>query len=152
MDRTTAMRRDQVMRGFFEGKDWDRNDEFLLKRHLVVHSSQLLPGFPFLVDDEWDVGPGKTNKGRGDLVFADGEGAFAVVEVKFIDLARSGKTARAKRNDSRGKVVDQAVDYGKKLYERYGPTSTVEAYSFTNEVEAPVLEGRVSAKGAFVTR
>ncbi len=152
MDRETALRRDQVMRAFFEGKDWDDNDEFKLKRHLVLNSGELLPGFPFLIDDEWDVEPGKTNEGRGDLVFTDGEGAFAVVEVKFIDLGRTVKTVRTKRKNSRNKVIDQAVDYGVKVYERFGPDVKVESYSFTNEADAPVLEGMVSAEGSFVTR
>ena len=152
MDRDTAVYRDQVLRAFFEGKDWDENDEFKLKRYLVLNSTELLPGFPFLIDDEWDVEPGKTDKGRGDLVFTDGEGDFAVVEVKFIDLGRTGKTVRTKRKNSRNKVISQAVDYGKKVYECFGPDVTVESYSFTNEVGTPVLEGMVSAKGSFVTR
>lgn len=152
MDRDTAPHRDRVLRAFFEGKDWDENDEFKLKRSLVLSSAELLPGFPFLIDDEWDVEPGKTNQGRGDLVFTDGDGRFAVVEVKFIDLGRTGKTVRTKRKNSRNKVIDQAVDYGVKAHERFGPDVKVESYSFTNEADAPVLQGMVSVEGSFVTR
>ncbi len=152
MDRAEAVQRDQVMRAFFEGKGWDHNDEFKLKRGLVLRSAELIPGYPFIVDDEWDVVPGKTNNGRGDLVFTDGEGGFAVVEVKYIDLDRSGSTARSKRTDSRKKVVEQAMDYARLLYARVGPAARVEAYSFTNERPGPVLEGVVSLDQTFGMR
>ena len=82
--------RDVVLRAFFAGKDWDENPEFKLKRALVLNVPAELSRFSFLVDDEWEVEPGNTNLGRGDLLFTDGEGAFAVVEVKFIDLGRPG--------------------------------------------------------------
>lgn len=146
MDRTEAENRDRVLHAFFEGKVWDRNDEFLLKRSLVLNRSELLPTFPFVVDDEWDVVPGKTDQGRGDLVFTDGAGCFAVVEVKFIDLGRSGPTARSKRTGSRKKVVEQAMDYAHLLYARHGADAKVEAFSFTNERTKPVSEGIISGE------
>ena len=144
MDRAEAKGRDRVLRAFFQGKDWDRNDEFMLKRNLVLRSHELLPAFPFLVDDEWDVVAGQTNNGRGDVVFADGEGAFAVVEVKYIDLERSGRTARAKRTDSRGKVLEQARTYAVAAAHRYQATGGVLALAYTNESPDVLVEvGRV---------
>ena len=146
MDRAEAQRRDGVLRAFFDGKDWDDNDEFKLKRRLVLASAELLPAFPFLVDDEWDVVPGHTNHGRGDLVFTDGEGSYAVVEVKFIDLGRSGHTARVKRTKSRGLVVEQARKYARVVARRESATGIVVAYTFTNESpDAPIEQGRIDA-------
>ena len=126
--------RDRVLRAFFTGKDWDENPEAKLKRQLVLEGHPELARFPFLVDDEWEVYPGATNLGRGDLVFTDGQGAFAVVEVKYIDRERTGRTARAKRNDSRGKVVEQARLYAARLHGRYPElVRMVEPFAFTNE-------------------
>lgn len=145
MDRAEAERRDRVLREFFVGKDWDHNDEFILKRSLVLRSGELLPDCPFVIDDEWDVLPGHTNHGRGDLVFTDGEGGFAVVEVKFIDNDRSGRTARVKRTKSRGLVVDQARTYGEIVARRDGATREVIAFTYTNEDPDRVVEvGRYS--------
>ena len=128
-----AARRDRVMRAYFLGKDWDRNEEFQLKRRLVCESHRLLPAFPFLVDDEWEVVSGMTNLGRGDLLFTDGACRFAVVEVKFIDVGRTGHTARVKRTRSRGLVIEQARTYARAMVERLGQPGLVRAFTWTNE-------------------
>lgn len=128
-----AQRRDRILRAYFDGKDWDDNDEYKLKREFVLNSRAEMPDFPFVVDDEWEVVPGKTNGGRGDLVFTDGRGAWAVVEVKFIDNGRTGATARTKRKNSRNKVVDQAITYAEALRGRLPSDATVQAYIVTNE-------------------
>jgi hypothetical protein len=133
MDRAEAIRRDGILRAFFEGKDWDENEEFVLKRDLIRRSRELLPAFPFLVDDEWEVVSGMTNLGRGDLLFTDGSGNVAVVEVKFIDTGRSGSTARAKRTDSRKKVMEQARTYADHVRFRYPGVGEVRAFAYTNE-------------------
>lgn len=95
-------------------------------------------------------GARQPNLGRGDLVFADGEGRFAVVEVKFIDLGRSGSTVRAKRTESRKKVVEQARDYASKLAALLGPDVTVEACWYTNEEPEAVRHDTHGCEGSFV--
>lgn len=125
--------RDRILRSYFLGKDWDENPEFRLKRELVLKAPDELARFPFLVDDEWEVSPGKTDKGRGDLLFTDGAGGFAVVEVKFIDNDRTGKTARTKRNDSRSKVVEQARRYAAELRDRLTEVVAATPFVYTNE-------------------
>jgi hypothetical protein len=132
MDHREASRRDATLRAFFDGKDWDKNEEFVLKRELVRRSFELLPGYPLLVEDEWDVVSGMTNHGRGDLVFTDGSGRFAIVETKYIDCSRSGATARAKRTDSRGKVWEQAQRYAM-LHRLRDGVEDVTAWYYTNE-------------------
>lgn len=126
--------RDRVLRSYFAGRDWDENPEFKLKRHLVLKGDPALADWPYVIDDEWEVWPGNTDQGRGDLLFSDGAGRFAVVEVKFIDLGRTGATARSKRTDSRGKVADQARVYAQALPTRYpDQVAAVAAFAFTNE-------------------
>ena len=139
LQRAEAMHRDRVLRSYFAGNDWDRGDEFLLIRDLVVRSSELLPDYPYVIEHEWDVVAGKTNEGRGDLVFSDGGCRYAVVEVKHIDLQSSGDTAKTKRTKSRKKVKEQAVFYADRMAMRLESESTVAAYSFTNEPSALVL-------------
>lgn len=135
-----AARRDAVLRAYLQGRDWDDNDEFKLKRAFVLASASWLPDHPYLVDDEWDVKPGHPNHGRGDLVFTDGVGRFAVVEVKYIDLERTGKTARVKRTKDRGKVLEQAETYAQDWAARTRGDSEVVGFAYTNEGGGDLVE------------
>ncbi len=153
MDEQEAQRRDEVLRAYFQGRDWDRNSEFGLKRRLVL--DRLLEGYPYVIDDEWEAVPDRGDRGRGDLVFTDGHGAYAVVEVKYIDLEdteRRGSTRRTSNRKKRRKVEEQARAYARILFERLGPPARVEAYWFTNQHEAPVLEGVVPEEEGPVAR
>lgn len=135
MDRKEAERRDRILRAYFEGRDWDDNGEFQLKRDLVM--GDLLPDFPFVVDDEWEVRGGHSNKGCGDLVFADDAGGFAVVEVKWVDGGTDGGSGRTRRKSKRKKrrgVEGQAMQYARLWAARVGVGVRIEAYQFTNEV------------------
>ncbi|TVQ06772.1 MAG: hypothetical protein EA368_16195 [Leptolyngbya sp. DLM2.Bin27] len=140
MNKADIVRRDQVLRAYFAGRDWDDNNEYSLKRKLVLHSHELLPSYPFLIDDEWETEPNRNQAGKGDLLFADGKGRFAVVEVKWLDCDNSGKTAKTRRTQKRKKVKDQAVDYANSLAERLKIFAQIEGYWFTNECEKPQLE------------
>lgn len=144
MDQTDIEHRDQVLRSYFRGRDWDRNSEYALKRQLVLNSMKFLPGYPYVIEDEWEVESGRTDKGRGDLVFTDGEGCFAIVEVKWIDLEGIGRSGPTKRTSNRKKRrtveqqgLDYAVDYLKILSKGTAIVKRVEAYAFTNEQEHP---------------
>lgn len=136
MERLEAQRRDGILRAFFEGKDWDGNEEFGLKRDLVHRSHELLPDWPYLVEDEWECVDNATDLGMGDLVFADGNGSFAVVEVKHLS-SESGKTARRRRTMKRRRVGEQANAYARAYLQRPG-VADVTAFVFTNE--APFLK------------
>ncbi|MCU0569897.1 MAG: hypothetical protein MUF49_25410 [Oculatellaceae cyanobacterium Prado106] len=141
--------RHKVLCTYFEGRDWDRNGEYVLKRELVLMREQLLPNYPYVIEDEWEVEPGRTDKGRGDLVFSDGMGRFAVVEVKWLDLldheqsesTRNGDTRRVSNRKKRRKVEKQALEYAKAYEEtqlREDVTVLqVEAYLFTNDYDRP---------------
>ncbi|WP_239112898.1 hypothetical protein [Halomicronema sp. CCY15110] len=140
IDRAEIGHRDRVLRAYFEGRYWDGNEEFALKRELVLSSSQLLPDYPFVVDDEWEAEPNQGDRGKGDLIFTNGESRFAVVEVKWIDLVRTGKTVRTGRNRDRNKVREQAEKYRDILAAKLGPDFHVEGYYFTNEDETQVFK------------
>ena len=134
--------RDQVLRAYFKGRNWDQAGEQELKQRFVLDSQTLLPDYPFVIDDEWEVNPGRTDEGRGDLVFTDGNGRFAVVEVKYIDLTgdnRSGskKTIKKSNQEKRKTVKEQAKTYAAHLLKKLDATASVEAYFFTNQCEVP---------------
>ena len=147
MKRSEIERRNRLLRNYFDGRDWDAVGEYGLKRELVLNSSQLLPNYSFVIDDEWEVEPGRSDQGRGDLVFTDGQGNFAVVEVKYLDLPskdspisnRSGKKRRESNREKRRQVEAQAPKYAKRLREKLGITESVAAYYFTNEYKKPQL-------------
>lgn len=130
---TDFTHRDHVMRAWFEGRDWDKNPEFLLKRRLVHERPAVLAPFPLLLDDEWEVVPGATNSGRGDLLFTDGQGAYAVVEVKSMPALLGGRTARGSRNKKRSGVREQALTYARAVFRIYPDAREVSAFTFTDD-------------------
>ena len=143
MDGAEVERRDQVVRAYFRGRDWDKGAEFGLARELVLNSAAMLPDFPFLIDHEWEVVPGSTTFGRGDLIFTDGRGRFAVVEVKTIEGSGS-------RTNRRTKVEEQAIRYAREWRNRF-PDALVSAFVYTDDylfpglrsADAPRQAGRV---------
>lgn len=128
--------RDRVLRAYFEGRDWDENQEYLLKRDLVLNSDELLPAYPYLIEHEWEE-RGRTHRGRGDLVFTDGLGHFAIIEVKWLDFNRKGKNSAIRRNIKRKLVKSQAVRYAKSYLrlalKQLEIVRQVKAFTFTNE-------------------
>ncbi|MBN1328581.1 MAG: hypothetical protein JXA54_03820 [Candidatus Heimdallarchaeota archaeon] len=70
----------------------------------------VLAKYPYLLEFEYDVIPGRTDIGHGDLIFADGKNAFLIVETKYLTES-SGKTACATRNRQRGKMEEQSSKY-----------------------------------------
>ncbi len=136
MDRAEAEHRDRVLRAYFDGRDWDESPEFLLARQLVREGHELLLHFPLLVDYEWEVAEGFSQLGRGDLVFSDGEGDFAVVEVKHVEGGRWGGTGRNRRTSmrkKRRKVEEQALGYALAWQLRHANPEGTRAFLFTNE-------------------
>ncbi|MEP0949526.1 MULTISPECIES: hypothetical protein [Cyanophyceae] len=112
MDQTKIKHRDDVLRAYFQGRDRDRNNEYYLKQKFVANSATFMPDYPYLIDDEWEVETSRTEKGKGDLLFTDGAGRFAVVEVKWIDLegpngSRTGSTRRDSNRKKKKQVKDQ---------------------------------------------
>ena len=130
-----------MLREYFQGRDWDLNGEFVLKRKLFLESQQFLPDYLYVIEDEWEIEPGRTDQGCGDLVFTDGSGCFAVVEVKWLDLDNTERTATTKRTSNRKKrrkVEEQALKYAAAYYNKIAAiqlddVKCVEAFWFRNE-------------------
>lgn len=136
MDWAEIEHRNAVLRAYFDGRDWGENNEFELKWRLIRNSQALLPGYPYLIEDEWEIEPNRCQEGKGDLVFTDGHGRFAVVELKWI-----GDTDN--RTHKRGEVKAQASRYARILAQRFENAIQVEGYSFTDEDKFPVLQKTV---------
>ncbi|MDB9529598.1 hypothetical protein PN498_26645 [Oscillatoria sp. CS-180] len=140
IDKADIEHRDRVLRAYFEGRDWDGNNEHALKRKLVMNSPELLPDYAFIIDDEWEAEQNRGEQGKGDLIFTNGEGCFAVVEVKWIDLERTGKQVRTRRNEKRQNVTAQAERYRNVLATKLGSNFHVEGYYFTSDDETQVFK------------
>ena len=115
-----AVHRDAVLRVFLEGRDWDLDGEQDLVRHLVRHSAELLPAWPYLIGYEW----GLPNESRGDLLFFDGEDRLAAVEVKAL--------AAQNRNKRRNQVEQQANEAAERARSRW-PNAHVTALVYTDD-------------------
>ena len=139
MDKYQIEYRDRVLRAYFRDRNWDKNDEYLLKQQLVEHSTILLPEYPYLVEDEWEVETSQSDKGKGDLVFANKHSRFAVIEIKYIDLKSTGHTSSTRRTAKRQTVRKQAINYAAIYARRY--LQNVEAFTFTNEKDLPCSLG-----------
>lgn len=151
MDIQSIEHRNLVLKSYFKGRDWDLNSEYLLKRKLVLNSNRLLPQYPYVIEDEWEVTTDKTNEGKGDLVFTNAAGYFAVVEVKYINLKLSGGTTSQKRTFKRKTVREQAIryadDYANIASSRQIFLKQVAAFTFTNESNDPKLLKTINVSG-----
>lgn len=112
---------------------------------MILNSDELLPKYPFVVEDEWEVEFGRSDAGLGDLIFTDGNGNFAVVEIKYIDKLNSGNTASVRRTMKRKKVQEQSGKYAY-IYGKNNFVKSIEAFTFTNENPEPM-----ETKDKFIT-
>ena len=131
MDRAEAERRDTVLRAYFAGRDWDEGAEAKLTRELALASREVLPDYPFLIDCEWEEVPGRTQDGRGDLLFTNGHGRYAVVEVKSI-------LGSGQNNNRRTQVEKQARRYLSAAKTRFDGAEVV-AFVYTDDWMCPGL-------------
>ncbi|WOD37236.1 hypothetical protein [Nodosilinea sp. E11] len=149
MNQIEVKHRDSVLRAYFKGRDWDRNNERYLKQKFVTNSASFIPDYSYLIDDEWEVEPSRAEQGKGDLLFTDGAGRFAVVEVKWIDLegpngSRTGSTRRVSNRKKRRQVEEQAVRYAQALGRLLDSFSEIEGYSYTNVETTPQLQTKLT--------
>ena len=127
-------RRDRVLRAYLTDRDWGLDEEANLFRQLVLNPPDSLMRFPYLYDYEWQVVPGRQQDGRGDLVFTDGDGRYAVVEVKWIDTQSTGSTARKRRTAKRRKVEEQLETYAAAFKIQHPAALSVIGLEHTNEM------------------
>ena len=133
-----ASRRDQILRSYIGGRDWDPSAEFQLVRALVSGSQRLLPDHPYVFDYEWPAGGIK-----GDLLFSDGSNSFAVVEVKSTEGAGN-------RTDRRNHVERQAIRCAEGVARQF-PGAAVLAYVYTDDPAFPGLRRADAPRARGVT-
>jgi len=112
-------------------KRYPNDEEKVLQLHLV--DSQLLENFPYLVLWEWDVVPDRSDLGKGDLVFTNGCGVYAVIETKYINRNARGKTGRSRRTNNRKVVIKQANKYRSYVPNFFDDVMMVYGATYTNE-------------------
>lgn len=99
-------------------------NEARLEQQILQRPPACLHAFPYLHSREWMSDDG----GKGDLVFTDGHGLFAVVEVKYINLQSHNN-----RTQKRKKVKEQAQRYGQAFVRRNPGAVVVIAGTHTEE-------------------
>lgn len=133
LDEAECRRRDGELRGYFATLPADLASELGLARSLVLDGHPDLAAYPLVVAHEWEPVPGRSQFGKGDLVFADGAGNFAVVEVKHIHLLHTNNTGKRRRLRHWHHAVAQASAYARTLHTLLAsPVATVRAFAHTN--------------------
>lgn len=141
--------RDRVLRAYVMGKRWNLVGEFALLRKLIAAPPKgLHEAVPCLYDHEWEVEPGRSQSGKGDIVMTNGTGTYAVVEVKWLNMDASGRTARSRRTRKRSQVEEQAIRYAREFFKSHPEATVVAPLVFTDEVQ----EGQLKLLTDFVLR
>jgi len=131
--------RDAQLRARLLAIDGSAHGEEQLKCDVVLRTPSLLAPFPFLVSNEWEPIPGWPQGGKGDLVFTDGGGRYAVVEVKWMAPLYSGPSQKKRRNKKRGKVKRQAQIYAIHVLQVCTDALEVRMMTYTNDPQRPGL-------------
>ena len=99
-----------------------------------------------VVGHEWHVNGTFTQDGVGDILLKrKHKNKYVVIEVKFLDMYSTGKTARVRRNRHRKKVKEQAWKYGSLVHSKH-TNSSVLVCIYTNEIGGNVL-GKIGKSG-----
>jgi len=123
------------------------SDENLLTAFFVRYQKKIPPinKYPYIFRYEYEVNPGYSNHGKGDLIFTDGKNNFCIVEIKFL-TEKSGRNYCVKRTQKRKKVRWQERYY-KSCFQKKNPTDKVESCHLTNDLFKHKLElGRLFQK------
>ena len=109
-------------------------DETLLTAFFVRYQKKISPinKYPYIFRYEYEVNPGYSNHGKGDLIFTDGKNNFCIAEIKSLTI-ESGTNQCNKRTKKRKKVKWQERYY-KSCFQRENPTANVESCHLTNDL------------------
>ena len=72
-----------------------------------VNSTDVLKKWPYICQYEWELIPGRSNEGKGDLVLSNGT-MFLLVETQYL-TSLSGATKCTKRTHKRGEIREACV-------------------------------------------
>lgn len=107
--------------------------EVRIAKYIIDHLSELkiYRNYPYVYRYEYELIPGYSQYGKGDLILTDGIDAVLIVELKHINNG-SGSTARTARRKAKRKVEDQALRYAKNFKSSH-PKIDVSFIAATNE-------------------
>ncbi len=108
LDKDDVQHRHDTISNYIKNRMWDMHPEgkkieFELVREVVENLSKRRPEleeYKYIYNYEWEVIPGETDKGKGDLVFTDGVNKFLIIECKTKDS-----------NDVRNQVVTRIEQF-----------------------------------------
>ncbi|MHA1124885.1 MAG: hypothetical protein ACTSO7_06555 [Candidatus Heimdallarchaeota archaeon] len=118
------------------------DEETVLMSFIVSHQKHIptLCDFPYLLEFEYEIIPGKSNLGRGDLLFSDGENNFLIVETKYLKKKTTGKTKNKNttRRKQRRKAEKQVIEYSHDLKNKYPQAKTNSLIIYDETLEPPI--------------
>jgi hypothetical protein len=124
-----------------------RTNYELIENFIQNPPTEISSKFPILFKKEWEVVPGHSQFGLGDLVYTNNEKTeFLVVELQIIDRHDCGATARKRRNKLRNRVQHQARIYAEKFSILHLGIPVYHTF-FTNEIK----EDRVVINGPTIS-
>lgn len=117
-----------IAKEIYEAKcDWEK----------ILSKIPELQNYPYIFDYEWEIYEyieGRKNTiGKGDLIFTDGEDNYLIVELKYLELYQSGKTARTRRTNKRKKNLEQTEKYMKLFQSVQKGAKKILGLSITND-------------------
>ena len=117
-----------ISKEIYEHKcDWEK----------VLSKLPELQNYPYVFDYEWEIYEYTKGKkkivGKGDLIFTDEEDNYLIVELKYLDLYESGKTASTRRTHKRKKNLKQTKKYMKLFQNLHSEAKTILGLSITND-------------------
>ncbi|MFW9924337.1 MAG: hypothetical protein ACFFDW_13725 [Candidatus Thorarchaeota archaeon] len=118
------------------------SDETLLLVFFIKYQKKISPlnKYPYIFAHEWEVNPGYSNFGIGDLVLADANGKLLVIEIKSLPESKN-RTSKRRKTRKRQKVRCQVSYYHSCLQVKY-PFMNIESCYLTNDFIAcnPILQ------------
>ena len=109
------------------------NEETLLLAFCLEHQQEIpeIVGYPLVIKYEYELVPGRSDCGKGDLVLSDGKENYLIVEAKYLTL----KTGRNPRNANREKrnYAEKQKERNLRDFRWKHPEVTAQGYILTNK-------------------
>ncbi len=135
IDMKEIIHRHDTLQKYIINRTWDSHPrgkpiEFELIREVVNGLAIRKPElneFIYIYDYEWEVTPGESDKGKGDLIFTNGKDSFLIIECKTKDS-----------NFVRNQVRERIEQFRKKIskfkdYHIYGLAVSPQSWDYLNE-------------------
>ena len=114
---------------WFQNYDLDHTED-KWKNHLIHNINEVVPGFKYLVDFQWEF-----ENNVGDLIFGSDYGIYLVIESSWLNM-NTGPRAERSRIEAGINVKDRARRFKQLAIAKYGNDAIkIIGASYTNDTE-----------------